>query len=108
MCYVVPLYKQKTAKKEGYSKPSLGVHQRSVVLQDPSGVADHVIDDLLRWEDLAYLSSDAAGEPWPGAEELFGMFLDVVVDGEDTLLEESFGFGLAVVLPDEKLTKSIP
>ena len=107
MHYVIPLFKQKAAKKD-YSKPSLGVHQRSVVLQDPSGVADHVIDDLLRWEDLAYLSGDTAGEPWPGAEELFGVLLDVVVDGEDTLLEESFGFGLAVVLPDEKLIKSIP
>jgi hypothetical protein len=78
------------------------------VLQDPSGVADHVIDDLLGWEDLAYLSGHAAGEPWPGAEELFGVLLDVVFDGEDTLLEESFGFGLTIVLPDEKLNKSIP
>jgi hypothetical protein len=50
------------------SKLRLGVDQRSIVLQDPSGVVYHIIDDLLGGEDLMNLSGDPTGEPWSGAE----------------------------------------
>ena len=72
------------------------------MLQDPSSVIDHIIDDLLCGKDLVYLSSNATSEPWPGTEGFLGVFLEVLFVGNDTLFEESFGFGLTVILPDEK------
>jgi len=72
------------------------------MLQDPSGVVDHIFDDLLGGEYLLYLSGDATSEPWSGTEGLFGVFLEVVFDWDDTLFEEGLGFGLTVILPDKK------
>ena len=77
------------------------------MLQDLSGVVDHIIDDLLGGENLVYLSSDATGEPRPGIEGILGVALEVFFDGEDTSLEESFGFGLTVILPDKTNEKQI-
>ena len=85
--------------KKSHSKPSLGVDQRGIVLQDRSGVVDHVINDLLSGEDLVYLSSDATGKPWPGTERLLGVFLEILFNGEDALFEESLCFGLTVIFP---------
>ena len=72
------------------------------MLQDLGRVVDHIIDNLLSREDLVYLSSNATSEPWPGTEGFLGVFLEVLFVGNDTLFEESFGFGLTVILPDEK------
>lgn len=71
------------------------------MFQDPSGIIDHILDDLLGGEDFAYLSGDATGKPWPRLERILGVFLEVVFYGDDALFEEGFGFGLTVVLPDE-------
>ena len=49
-----------------------------------------------------YLGSDAASEPWPGAEGFLRVLLEVLFDRDDTLFEKSFGFSLAVILPEEK------
>ena len=76
--------------------------QRSVVLHDRSSIVDHIFDNLLGGEDLVYLSSDATSEPWSGTKKLFGVLLDVIFDGEDTLVKEGLGLSLAVILPDEK------
>ena len=57
------MHERKTVSKEGSpSKPSFGDNQRSVVLQDPSGVVDHIVGDLLGGEDLVYLNGDVTGE----------------------------------------------
>lgn len=72
------------------------------MLQDPSGLVDHIFNNLLSREDLAYLSGDAASKPWSGTERLFWMLLEVVFDWHNTLFEESFGFGLTVVFPGKK------
>ena len=69
------------------------------MLQDPSSVVDHIIDDLLGGEDLVYLGSNATGKPWPGTERLLGVLLEILFDWDDTLFEECFGFGLTVILP---------
>jgi hypothetical protein len=71
------------------------------VLQDPSRIVNHVIDDLLSGENLAYLSGDATGEPWSGLDRIFGVLLEVVFDWDDTLLEESLGLSLTLTLPVE-------
>jgi hypothetical protein len=84
------------------SKFSLGIDQRTAVLQDPSSIIDHVLNDLLSREDLLYLSSDATGEPRSGTERLFGVLLEIIFDWDNTLFEESFSFSLAVVLPELK------
>jgi hypothetical protein len=76
------------------------MNQRGIVLQDPRGIVDHVFNNPLSREDLMNLSGDATGEPWSGTERLFRVLLEVVFDWHNTLLEESFGFGLTVVLPD--------
>ena len=76
------------------------MNQRSIVFQDPSSVVDHPFDDLLGRENLVYLSGDATGEPWSGTEKIFWVLLEVFLDWHDALIEESFGFGLTVVLPE--------
>ena len=87
-------------KKESPSKFSLGADQRSAVLQDRSGVVDHIFNDRLGREDLVYLSSDTTREPRPGTERLLGVLLEILFDGDDALFKESFGFGLTVLLPE--------
>lgn len=69
------------------------------MFQDPSRIANHILDDLLGGEDFVDLCSDASGEPRSGAERVFGVLLEIVFDWKNTLLEESLGLGLAVVLP---------
>ena len=69
------------------------------MLQDPSRIVNHVIDDLLSGEDLAYLSGDATSEPWSGLDRIFRVLLEVVFHWDDTLLEESLGFSLTLTLP---------
>ena len=76
--------------------------QRGVVLHDRSGIVGHIFDNLLGGEDFVYLSSDTASEPWSGTKKLFGVFLEIVFDREDTLIKEDLGLSLAVILPDEK------
>ena len=71
------------------------------MFRDPSGVVDHIFNDLLGGEDFVYLSGDATGRPWPGLEIILGVLLEVVFYGDDALSEEGFGFGLTVVLPDD-------
>ena len=75
------------------------------MFQDPSGVVDHILDDLLGGEDFAYLSGDATSKPWPGLERILGVFLKVVFYGADALFEESSGFCVTVVPPDERKKK---
>ena len=53
------------------------------MLQDPSGVVDHIVNDLLCREDLVYLSRDATGDPWSGTDEIFGVLLEVIFDWDD-------------------------
>ena len=72
------------------------------MLYDHGGIVDHIFDNLLGGEDLVYLSSDATSEPWSGTKKLFGVLLDVIFDGEDTLVKQGLGLSLAVILPDEK------
>lgn len=72
------------------------------MFQDSSSIVDHIIDDLPGGKNLMYLSGDATGQPWPGTERIFGVLLEIVFDGNDTLFEKSFGFGLTVVLPDSE------
>jgi len=105
MHFAVPLYNHIQTKYRERRRPSklnFGVNQRCVMLQDPSGVIDHIVDDLLCGEDFVYLSGDATGEPWPGTERLFGVLIEVILVWDDALLEKRFGFGLTVVLPDEE------
>ena len=75
------------------------------MLHDRSGVVGHIFDNLLGGEDFVYLSSDTTSEPWSGAKKLFGVFLEIVFDREDTLVKEGLGLSLAVILPDEKKKK---
>ena len=72
------------------------------MLHDHGGIVDHIVDNLLGGEDFAYLSSDATSEPCSRTNKLFGVFLEIVVDREDTLIKEGLGLSLAVVLPDKK------
>ena len=72
------------------------------MLHDHGGIVDHIVDNLLGGEDFAYLSSDATSEPCSRTSKLFGVFLEIVVDREDTLIKEGLGLSLAVVLPDKK------
>ena len=102
-------YKLKTVnEKENSLKLGLGVNQGSITLQDPRGVIDHIIDDLLSGEDLAYLNSCATGGQRPGAGRLLRMLLEVDFVGDDTSLEKSFGFGLTIILPEGKEVKLTP
>jgi len=78
------------------------------MLQDRSGVVNHIIDDLLSGEDLVYLSSDATGKPRPGTERLLWVLLEILFDGEDALFKESFGFGLTVILPVGQVQSQYP
>ena len=77
------------------------------MLQDPGGIVDHIFNDPLSRENLAYLGGDPTREPWPGTERLFWVLLEVVFDWYNALIEESLGFGLTVVLPDEKKKRSM-
>ena len=72
------------------------------MLHDRSSIVDHIFDNLLGGEDFVYLSSDTTSEPWSGTKKLFGVFLEIVFDREDTLIKEDLGLSLAVILPDEK------
>lgn len=72
------------------------------MLYDRGGVVDHILDDLLGREDLSYLSGNPTGEPRPRTERLLGVLLEVLFDRDDTLFEESLGFGLTIILPNEK------
>ena len=48
------------------------------------------------------MSSNATSSPWPGAEGLLGVLLEVDFVRDNASLEKSFGLGLMVILPDEK------
>lgn len=88
--------------KRGGGSPSkfgLGIDQRCIVLQDPSRIVNHVIDDLLSGEDLVYLGSDTTSEPWSGTDRLFRVLFEIVFYWDDTLLEESLGFSLTIFHP---------
>ena len=74
--------------------------QGGVVLHDRSGIVGHIFDNPLGGEDFVYLSSDATSEPWSGTKKLFGVFLEIVFDREDTLIKEGLGLSLAVGLPE--------
>ena len=76
--------------------------QGGVVLHDRSGIVGHIFDNLLGGENFVYLSSDTTSEPWSGAKKLFGVFLEIVFNREDTSVKEGLGLSLAVILPDEK------
>lgn len=71
------------------------------MLQDPSSVINHILDDPLSGENLMYLGGNTSREPRPGSKGLLWVLLKVVLDWDDTLLQEGFGLGLFVVLPIE-------
>lgn len=89
----------RTKEQKILSKLSGRINQGAIVLQDPSGLVDHIINNPLGREDLLYLSCDATGEPWSGTKRLFWVLLEVIFDWHNPLFEKSFGFGLTVVLP---------
>ena len=63
LCRYMYKHTNEIMNKESPSKLSPIIDQRSVVFQDPGRIVDHVFDDLLGGEDLAYLSGDATDEP---------------------------------------------
>ena len=72
------------------------------MLQDPSGVVDYTVGDPPGGEDPVYLSRGATSEPWSGTDEIFGVLREVVFDWDDNFFGKSFGFCLAVILPDRE------
>ena len=58
---IAQIYRQEIANKRTPSKFSLRVDQRGIVLQNPSGVVGHILDNLLGGEDFVYLGGDATG-----------------------------------------------
>jgi len=57
----------------------------TIALKDLCGLRNHVVHDGLGGEDRVNNGGNAAHEPWPAWERLFGVVLELFVVGDDTL-----------------------